>query len=356
MKKNDIFSYSFYRDSLLRLRLFGIICAVVFAVPSAVNSFAYLIALFNPSVQGEIVVELVSVASLVGNLYTFVPIVIPIMTVFTFSFLMKRKGADFYGALPVSRGAMAVSGMLAVLTVSVFVISVTVASGMVFLLPGLGLIEYDVLLSIGEFFSLILSSLLAIVISTLAVSVTGTALNAVMTTYIFMFIPRMLLVHINVSLGALNHSLDEAVISFFDRKYNLLFAFARGNEILTDVWSFVYTILLIAVIGWLSVILFKRRPSEAATHPFVYPIARHISRILLATLVSSLGIIIFLAIPLLALISVILVIHSVIVYFVYELITGRKEGQFKQALITFPIYVGLNVLIVVTVLVLNAFI
>ena len=357
MKKKDIFSSAFYRDALLRLRLFGIICAAVFAVPSAVNSLAFIVKLFDPDAYGEMIVEYISFTALIGKLNTYIAIIIPIMSTYAFSFMMKRKSSDFYGTLPISRSAMAISGMLAVLTVSVFVILVAMIAAVVILIPCMGrTVEYEMLLSFGEFFSLVLSSILSIVISTLVISVTGTALNAVMTTYIFIFIPRMLMVHMNTSLSILNRSYEGAIIPFFDFKYNLLYALARGNEILTDALSIIYTIVITALIGALAVILFKRRPSEAATHPFVYPIARHISRILLATLISSLGIIVFFAIPELFLISLILMIHSVIVYFVYELITGRKEGQFKQSLVTFPIYVGLNVLMVVTVLIVNAFI
>ncbi len=354
MKTKSLFSLAFYRDTLLRLRLFGIITAIVFGLLSALSSFGYLVSLLSTDLtSGMLPLVNVSLAQLKGSLATFIAIIIPIMTVYAFSFLMKRCGSDFFGVLPMSRSAMAVSGMLAVLTVSLFVITVSSVLPVLTLIPCMGkTVEYEALLGLGQFFSMLVSAVLAVAISALAVSVSGTTGNAIATSYIFIFIPRTLMGQINNSILYINPTLVEGhIIPFFDKKFNSLFALYRGDVILIDGWSFVYTILLATAVGALAIFLFRRRPSEAATHSFANPVARHISRILFATLISSTGIMLFCADALLLFVTFILVVFSIGAYFIYEVITGRKEGPLIYPLVTFAIYILLKGLIVAVILI-----
>ena len=353
-----LFSLPFYRDTLGRLRIFGIVCAVVFGALSAVCSLTYLLAQVGSDFLGAGLLagtSRLSLSDINGYTATFVLAVVPIMTVCAFSFLMKRSTADFYGALPVSRVSMAVSGMLAVLTVSVFVIAVSSVVAVVALIPCMGkTVEYEALTGLWELFGFIFATALSIAVSALASAICGTVMNGIVTALIIAHAPRAVMGLFNLSLEFLNPTLVSGhIIPFFDEKYNMLTALLWGDSPLISPESFVYTLILTLLAGAFATFVLNKRRSETATHPFAFNSARHAVRIAFATVIVMLGVMIVSINNILLIVGAVIFVLAVGAYFIYELITGRKEGNFIGSLITFPIFVALNGLIVLALVISN---
>ncbi len=353
------FSLAFYRDTLVRIRTFSIIIAVIFTVLPTVESASYLISQITASMSGlKIESVALSLIDINGTAANFVTVIVPIMAIVAFSFLMKRNESDFYESLPFTRCEIAISGMLAVFTSAVFILLISSLVPIFVLVPCMGR-SVDVVWwkSAVEFLGLMLASALAISGAMIAVAVTGTVRNAVLTAALILGAPRIIMALINYSLEFLNPSLVSGhIIPIFDNNYNIFTSvFSSNVSALTNPWSYLYTAILFIAYTVVAVKLFERRKSEYATHSFANTFARHSVRITLATLFSMLGIFL-LSIELdLLFVSVILFIWSVAVYFIYELITGRKENTFVSSLVTFPIFIAVNVLLAVFIIVSNIF-
>ena len=356
----SLFSLAFYRDTLSRIRTFGIIIAIIFTALPTLESASYLMAQITAAVSGMKISSITTLSLSDINSYAspFVTVIVPIMTIVAFSFLMKRSESDFYEAIPVNRCAMAVSGMLAVFTSAIFVLSVSSLFPVLVLIPCMGRsVSFLVGKSFIEFLGFVLASALAISAATIAVSVTGTVRNAVLTAAVIIGVPRAIMGIINSSLAYLNASLVQGhIIPIFDNNYNLLTAvFASNNSALFNPWSYLYTALLFIAYAIVAVLLFMRRKSEFATHSFANKAARHAVRIAIATLFSMLGILVICIDVDLIFLAVILFMWSVAVYFIYELVTGKRENTFVSSLVTLPIFVAVNICLGVFIIASNSF-
>ncbi len=352
MKK--YFSLRFYLDTLIRLRTLTIVFAVIFSAFAVVGNIGHLISLLTPSLAGgsEVLTRL-DLFSVASGLSSFVCVAAPIMTVIAFSFLMKRSDSDFYEALPIRREAMLISVMLAVLSSMVFVIAVSSVVGVAVITPCIGkTVSYDFLRGFVEALCLLLCTVLAVLGSSVAISVTGTVRNAWLVAVTLLFVPRMILALINNSVMMLCPALVKGhVIPLFDNNYNLLTALFLGNDkVAFNPWAYLYTVIISAVYFIVALTLFKKRKSEFAAHSFTSKIARHMTAVLISVYVAMLGVYLVCIDTWLILISAFVFAFAIGIFFAYELITSRREKRsVTSALVAFTACIGAVVIAVATV-------
>lgn len=340
MKK--YFSLRFCLDTLHRQRVFALVALILVVAGSLMSNIAFLLDYFLSFGQATDTSMLtrLSLLDLNSSLGTLVYILAPLMTVTSFSFLTKRSEADFYEALPIRRGAMIISGALAVLGIVAAIIAVSSLSEILIISPCIGkTVDYSFLEGLYSSFGVLLAAILAVAGTMVAVSLTGTVKSAVVTAASILFVPRMVLALVNNSVMGLAPVLVKGhVIPLFDNNYNILTALLLGNKgVLNNPFAYLYTALLAAIYSILAYILFLRRKSETATHPFVCPIARHVTSVLGAVYLAMLGVYLISVDQLLIAVAVILFVLSLLFYFAYEMISGRREKSFGSTVKAFPV-------------------
>ncbi len=354
MKK--YFSLRFYLDTLLRLRTSIIVLGVIYSaisVLSNIGHFIYYIDIILAGKRPDIVSSL-GLTDINSGMAMFVAVVVPIMTIAAFSFLMKRNESDFYQAIPVRKEAMLVSGVLAVITASALVLTVSSIVGIAVISPCIGkTVTYDFLRGFVESIGLLLGAALSSVAAAIAVSITGTFVSAFFADVAVLYIPRMVLAIINNSVKALCPALVSGhIIPLFDNNYNILSALLLGNDgVLFKPWAYLYTAVLAVLYLSVALYLFKKRKSEFATHSFTSKPARHYVAISFALYVAMSGVLLLCLDFWLIALALVVFAASVGLYFAYELVTGRREKSLVSTFKAFPIFVGIvGILVAVTLI------
>lgn len=357
MKKiSNYFSYSFYKDTLLRVRIpmiIGICLMTLSSVSSAMTLLLSYLLSGSSAIDYAIAVEFFDINS---SASAFVTVFMPVVTVIAYSFLTKRCDSDFYESLPVTRRAMLISGALALISASVVILLVSTAVPLLILIPCYG---KTVILSFGRvllsLLACILGSILAVLAALVAVSVTGKISDAIVVSFMLLCAPRLIMGMINLTLELLNPMLvSNHVIPFFNNEYNLFTALIMDNHAaLYSVWPYLYSIVLAAVYFAAAFYLFKIRKSEYATHSFANKYIHHITKITLCTIFVLLGVLILAIDRYMIIISVFLFFLAIGLYFISSVLEARKEKNFISSLKAFPIFILTNAILIVFIVISN---
>lgn len=357
MKKiSNYFSYSFYKDTLLRVRIpmiIGICLMTLSSVSSAMTLLLSYLLSGSSAIDYAIAVEFFDINS---SASAFVTVFMPVVTVIAYSFLTKRCDSDFYESLPVTRRAMLISGALALISASVVILLVSTAVPLLILIPCYG---KTVILSFGRvllsLLACILGSILAVLAALVAVSVTGKISDAIVVSFMLLCAPRLIMGMINLTLELLNPMLvSNHVIPFFNNEYNLFTALIMDNHAaLYSVWPYLYSIVLAAVYFAAAFYLFKIRKSEYATHSFANKYIHHITKITLCTIFVLLGVLILAIDRYMIIISVFLFFLAIGLYFISSVLEARKEKNFISSLKAFPIFILTNAVLIVFIVISN---
>jgi len=352
MKMRKLFSSSFYKDTLLRIRGMSIVLTVLSCAFAALKCAPYLLSYLSSLVShgnSESYMSPVTLIDVNSFMTTFSCIIVPIMTGKALGFLFKRNEADFYDALPISRSTMMTSALLAVATCSAFALAASSVVSILVLAPCFGKTVYFIFgMSMLQLLSLLLCILLSAAAASLACAVTGTSGAATFTAAVIIAAPRLLLLLINNAIYNLGDgAVKGEVIPLFDNNYNLVTAFLFGdkNTASSNPFAYLYTVLLTAALAFLAVVIYSRRKSEAATHPFANSIARHFVAITSSLIISAGAMVLFCIEGYLIGLSVFLFLLSLAAYFIIELAFGKKEKKLVKALKVLPIFLAVNFVI-----------
>ena len=286
--KNKLFHKGFYLDTLKRIKGFALF-VIIFTVATSAFSGLAVLGNYNTAVQEGMLIEtsIFSLFDMVALASSLATVFVPVMTFMAFSFLYKRNESDFFEALPIDRGAMAISGLLAVMTV--FGVSL-IGSFLAYVLTTIPCIgNYYIIDAEGlllELLASVLAAMLASAASLIGVSVTGVLSSGVGVTASIMFVPRMLMGIFLATLESHNSSLVSGkIIPLFNPEMNIHFALLIGGfKAQQTPWNYVYTAVVGLIMLICSVALFKIRGSESVTHRYVKHIYRHTVSILIAML------------------------------------------------------------------------
>lgn len=344
MKKNKLFSFGIYRETLRELKMLGIILTSLGVVLSVGGAVINALPSYYP---GASTLSSVSV-TYVGLLAVYGAALIATLKVF--GYVNVRKSSDFYHSLPHTRECVYVSCSAAILTVVISMLIITVGIGAVsyeilpiftgkdFYIP-YGNILFDVL-------CLAASSLLMVTSVSVAVSLTGTRLMNVLVSALIIVVPR---VFISTVTSILLKSAPVLTKASFG-----VFFFSDSNLLLSEFWSMltggtnsvgslIYTFVLALVYGALACLFFKKRRSEAAHTASVTPLLQAAFRITVAVFLCIWS---FIFIAEYGFDSAWVVWYAIVavIYFAFELITTKKWKNLLRAVPGLFIVAGILVL------------
>ncbi|MDR1821110.1 MAG: ABC transporter permease [Oscillospiraceae bacterium] len=287
-------------------------------------------------------------------------VIIPALMFVLFHFLSTRKGSDHFCSLPVTRTAILVSYTLSAFTWVIIGL-------LVFIVPIIGVN----LFAVGSVYfagwmallgAVLIACLLVAAAMLIAVSVASNIFGQIAVTLMVLFLPRVLITF-GYSLAQFYTGIlfpIERTTGFLEPATNILtgiiFApFGLGNFYqIPSVLSALYTLGLAILYLAIALVLFRRRPSEAAEEPASSGLAQNIISALVAFVVAL--------IPLVLLINLIsekqrygsydigLVIGvaalyalSLIVFFAYRAISAKSLSAVRRPWGGLAIFLVLNV-------------
>ncbi len=291
--KNKIFDFRLYLQGLGRLRVIGIALAILcltvsILVPTVrwldgpanyyqiehpidgddlVVEGSSLTASELERLDGEGVLNYVKIPETISERGTIVPVTVasyfsPVLVLMMFAFLNKRKESDFYHAIPFTRGCVYTSFVAAILTWvwGVLIVS-SLSTALVWALCPYVTFSFGGLLT--HMLLACLNAALLAAFTTVAVSLTGTATTAVVTTLLVMWSWRLVLLFARMSLSDLLRITPiNSILGGYLRFSFLLPISIIVGEVTTPmvIYAVVITLALFALGG----LLYSKRRSELA--------------------------------------------------------------------------------------------
>ncbi|MDR0813073.1 MAG: hypothetical protein LBO63_03595 [Oscillospiraceae bacterium] len=354
----SFFSKGIYFEGLRQGKVVGFIYAGIMALLSIVIVF------------GSAVVQVLSEDLMLTSLspedglgivtYMSFFLIIPALMFLLFHFLSTRKGSDHFYSLPVTRSAILVSYTLSAFTWVVIGL-------LVFLLPILAINIF----AVGSVYlagwlalmaSVIVACMLTAAAMLIAVSVASNLFGQVAVTLLVLFLPRVLITFGYFLAAGYTEILFPLYNSsgFLNPSTNILtgivFApFGLGVfTIMPRLSSVLYTIGLSAVYFAIALVLFRRRPSEAAEEPASSGLAQNIISALVAFVVALIPIVLLIELATekrnhgsydVGFIIAIAALYglSLIVFFAYRAISAKSLSAVRRPWSGLAIFLALNI-------------
>ncbi len=352
--KNSIIKLSLFKEAFRQLKIVGIAAFVISILISVLVPIRYKINYSRMILNGEYNSTFEFYTGMEWLVCVFY-IVIPIMMLVMFSFNNKRNGCDLYHAAPVKRTTLYFSLLSAVLAWAFILIaaSTVVFTFMMKVLPGITMgTDYMVMFLVaviaGCFF---VTGAFAI-----GVSVTGTLFTNMVVTLMILVIPRTILLLVQNELESMAPLLAlDYYNNLFSNWSNIVFSYVisvvnSNTNVLYGWGSCIFTLVMGVIYSGLGYLAFKKRKSEAASSPSLNPVFQTIFRLIPSYIISFIGTAMLLEMIYgyatateVSFFVVVLYIISVVVYFMYELITTRKWSRVLKSARELPILLALNI-------------
>ena len=288
MMKSKLLSRSFFFDRLDAVK--GSLLA--FGLITLIYNFLFACTRVMYVADGMPLDDVLGLLDYAVLLRYFVTVALPIITSGAFAFANDRSSTDFYMCLPFDKGTMARSTMLASFIGGVSVVTVSALSSTVVVLFGL---PYGILLDpvaiICEFLALIVVSAMAVAVSGLISSATGKRGTAIISSFLLLTVPRIVMFMLNETLVCLD---DRLVIGrffhFFDNEPNLFTAlFVQNDGAALNILSYLYSAAIAFVAAWFAGKYFKSRSGEHVGRDFALGSVQGLTGLLLALLLFAFG-------------------------------------------------------------------
>ncbi len=370
MKLSQFFDRKLYFQGIKKIRISGILAAVLIIVLNATLPVIYAT---SAIIDGEFFSGSVQTHTVSGIMFMPFTLLLlgfaPFFVLRMFSYLSSRSESDFYHSIPQSRPCVYLSFMAAVMTWVLGILLGTVFVNSLFWLfcPGTLLIFSDIALQTLFY---LLTALILTGFAAIAVSVTGTGSSSfvvfVLFTLFFRVISAMFLGILDTVCPVLNT--ESGLFAFFSPQYFLPFSFPlvllegiRQSDVYGNLWVYLYSLLLIAVLWVLGGLAYVKRKSESATRSAPSRKLQALYRCMI-TMPLCMGLLwVFMTFFFAAerynymdtsyiTVAIGLLITAALVYFLYELIFTRSLKEVGRAALQLPILLGACVLVGATVL------
>lgn len=360
-KKNSIFNLGLYREGLRRLRIPGGIFLAVMVLEALLIPIMNVVNI-NEAISDGIRFYQVSIEATEAHPFIYLTFLVmaPILAWTAFSWMNHRNSSDFYHSMPHRRITVYLCSVAAAATWIAGIICIS--SGVSF--ATLKIFEKYFILDTYNILPYIFGSLSAslVVIGAVAagISLTGTPLNNVVVSAIFLYMPRYILTLVTMAITQRSNLFpDGSVSSFLSYGTNIAafpvdyiggcFGVSNFNiNALFGTFSCIYTAILAVIYLAVAAVCFCLRKSESADHSAPSKLMQNIFRITVTMVIC---------IPVCCCIFVdrrydddslfaylVVYIIAVVAYFSYELITTKKWRNLGKALPGLGIVVLLNVL------------
>lgn len=357
--KRRIFDLRLWREGMRQLSLIGIMTFIVMELTAILVPVGYFIS-WQQSIGTYN--ESYGISALSGSvgqpLLVLMPCVVaPLMTLYLFRFLNKRSASDFYHQFPVKRTCLYFSFFAAIAVWMTAITAISALTGQMmfrlllsarYTLMGIELWIYA--------FNMLAGGLLVAAVATVAMSVTGSVFNNIVSTLSLLYVPRLiLLVFSELLIDNLWVLPSDTIFPLLSVHYNVPAGMLQGlfvgqaGKSLTDPYAGLYTLFVALLYMLLAAWLFSRRKSEAAEHA-------SLNRWVQALLRITIGFVIAL-IPCVLLVEgdgdmdslfwvVVVYIIALVVMMCYELITTRRWRNLPRAFGSFGIVLLLSALFI----------
>lgn len=263
-----ILSGGIYRESLRRIKIFGIIaCALIlcFQALPAITS-----AILGPCLTERTVIDCSSICLLLPVIAIVAPVILVMML---FSPFNKRPYSDFAHSLPYTRTCIFLTKTAALYTALIFFIALAVVAG----IAAYSLFPSYYVLNFTGIWTYILKyvSVATFVTSSfqIAVALTGTVLSNFTAALLILFFPRFILTVITTAITSSNPFMGSGTfIPLLSTRYNTfvgLFTsvFSFEGYVADSMGPIIYTLAVSAVYLVIALIVFRKRKSETAEQP-----------------------------------------------------------------------------------------
>ena len=349
--KKSLFSRGLYVEGLRQLRLTGFIfLAILLLIGIATPAIQFITAMAYYNIH-EISAQVVDYVVMCPLVLGIPFVVAPVFSFVLFGGFNKRSTSDFYHSLPYTRACMFFSFVAAIFT---WIIGLTViysvASVVTYLaMPKIFIVSFagmiDILLTVAA------QTCMVVFVLIMAMSITGTPVANITSAGLIMFLPRLMITMISMTLGELAPVLG-GNFGVFGYKYNVIwatvynvFGISYGEIYKGNISCDIYSLVISLVYAVLALVLFCHRKSETSGHPAPGKMTQHIIRICVGLVISGVitcGLLMDFEIGM----AIIFYPIAVIAYFAYELITQKTFRTIPKTLPGLGVLVGLNVLIV----------
>ena len=325
----NLFHRKLYFEALKKILLPGIVSAILIFCRSILPPIVEL--LFD-SEHIAYIRTYDDFASDVGLLWILTPVLIYSM----FSFMNKRKQADFYHSLPVKRSCMLTTMLAAVYTWvwSILLVSVFLSAFLWWMTGNVAISFGSLLLTVGMY---LVATLYVGGFMILAMSISGTGFSNLTVTYLLMFTFRIISLIFYSVTNSVSPSLDlsHSVLAIFDVKYWFPAALAESQadvSILNNATLWLFTGVVIAACYLLAYIGFTKRKSQYAGQPAPEKWLRRLYSTLVALPLMFVGFVDWIVMDGGFASPFILFVLTVIICFIYELISTKKLLESISAL------------------------
>lgn len=340
MLSTKLFNIRLYLEGLKRLKVIGTAVAILSVTVSAlIPLMQWLSMSSHPPIAPESIAHNQLCIPLLLTVF-----LAPFFFFVLFSFLHKRKQSDFFHAIPYTRTCVYLSFVAAALSF-VFVIQIgsALSAGLIWAL------NPHTTFKMGELISLILICILAAAeisgIMMLALSLTGTGTTTILMCGLFTFLARMILFYLSACIDTRFDIVSMNSVPFLSFSWFMPFGlfpfFINGHDDLSvdpfrSPANIIYTLVVTLLLFTAAWFFFKRRKSEMAGNTAPNRLTQHIFRCLFA-LPFVLLIPMFLlmgdaTLPL----YLALIVLTLLVYYLYELITTKRLSGMGKATLWLP--------------------
>ena len=351
--KNGLFSKGVFKEMFCQMKVAGILACVVYALAGILYPVGLIVERYEYKTTGYVPVAEFFPAEYFYVIYGVVFLFVPVLIDIAFSYLERRNACDYYHALPVKRISMYISSLVAVL--AWMGIIYVVATGFTFAIVG---IDSYLMLDMMVVGKILLKSLVACIfimgICCLGASLTGTKISTALVVILILIGPRSIL-------GIIQTIIEEEVTfsvmgyghSLANHGYNIIFNILFGTNYsmgLSYAAPLIYSTIIGIIYLSLGGLAFVKRKSESAGQSTVHPAIQVVCRMVPSFMCALMAIWLFIGNtiggendPMAYFGVVVLLIISLIIYFVYDLITNKKFKSFIKSVKQLPIFLGLVV-------------
>ncbi len=357
---NKKFNFKLYIEGLKQLKMIGIMSTVILCAFSALIPIGQIISSICIDENGhkffqKIVVSMSTITCMNQAIFF---VIVPVMCLSLFNFLTKRNSCDFYHSVPVKRGSLFLSFFASIMTWIVIMLTASSLLGLIIvgIAPNLSIVIPGIFI---YYIQILVTSLLVAGGFLIAISLTGTTFTNFIIAMIVLFFPRIFIMATS--------SIIQGMVPYIRMSSNGLLVNYNNNLLISSivkiiisgeadsVWiPIIYTLVLGIIYTVAAYFIFKKRKSEAAGNAAITHVLQLVFRLIASFTVCL--------VPCSLICSVIagerslsgsnlfwiiaMFVFSVIVYFLYELITTRKLKNLLKAIPELGILVIINVVFI----------
>ena len=321
------FNFKLYLEGLKKIRLVGIIAGIVVLVSNALPPIVSLLNSRNESYVGYEPNTTILTASNFAIPSLLLLFLTPFFFLSMYSFLNKRNESDFYHAIPYKRSCVLITFLASIYTWiwGILLVSLLLTGALWAVCPHVTF-AFSV---IPQLFGVYAATALYIgSFVLLAMTLTGTAISNLAVSGILLFFVRIVGALVTVILEDMVFLLDLAYspLRFLSMRYYLPAAILTSfydSSIFKSVGLWVYSFIVMALLYALGIFCYCRRKSESANKSALNRKLQHVFRCaftLPLALMTAWCIVIGEDLSF----TVVLLVLTVMAYFLYELITTKS--------------------------------